>query len=60
MKFLSTPTPDSILEATEEEVKELCVTTGGFMLQHKEAWFWLVYGKWIMILSPKEEEKEPK
>ena len=58
MKLITPPNPDIIIEATEQEIKEISTFTGGIMVRHKKAWFALVYGKWIMILPEKETEKD--
>jgi len=45
---------DITLEATEQEAARLVEQNNGFMFQYQQTWIALIYGKWFLILPPKQ------
>ena len=60
MKLLSSPEFSCIIEASMIETEQMFKNKDGIIIHGQDAKFLLVQGQWIMILPPKEVNKETK
>lgn len=57
MRFQATPTPSAVIQVNKSELFRLKASTGLWLKYNDKVYYWLVDGKWILVILKPENPK---